>query len=235
MRANRRLRVLSNATSIDIGEIDATGTAPQGHRFRGTPASVEGRAAGGPCTPIREAPRSVLRIFGEGPDRRAIERRAHRWGIADRIRFEGQVDRDELLRTVATAGVFLHPAFHDEAGLAVAEALSLDTPVVCLDRGGPPQLLRYWPGALAATVNLDRQSTLPERSPPRSIVSWTTHPRLPAPRGGRSSPSRRNSSPLMKRLSILVAVSSETVLASGLSRPANRWYSPKPAADCHMA
>ena len=53
---------------------------------------------------------------------------------------------------VATAGVFLHPAFHDEAGLAVAEALSLGTPVVCLDRGGPPELLPLWPAAPAVAI-----------------------------------------------------------------------------------
>jgi glycosyltransferase involved in cell wall biosynthesis len=88
-------------------------------------------------------PGAVLRIFGDGPDRRRITRAARRWGVADRVRFEGHVPREALLDEVATAGVFLHPAFHDEAGLAVAEALSLGTPVVCLDRGGPPELLGY--------------------------------------------------------------------------------------------
>jgi hypothetical protein len=41
---------------------------------------------------------------------------------------------------------------HDEAGLVVAEALSLGTPVVCLDRGGPPELLRCWPNARGAAI-----------------------------------------------------------------------------------
>jgi glycosyltransferase involved in cell wall biosynthesis len=115
------------------------------YRVRSALAPVErGRLAVRSLRYVRH-PDVVLRIFGEGPEQGRIARAAHRWGVADRVRFEGRVDRDELLRTVATAGVFLHAAFHDEAGLAVAEALSLGTPVVCLDRGGPPELLRYWP------------------------------------------------------------------------------------------
>ena len=96
-------------------------------------------------------PEAVLRIFGDGQERRRMARAARRWGVADRVRFEGRVPRDELLRIVATAGVFFHPAFHDEAGLAVA-SLSLGTPVVCLDRGGPPELLRHWPSTCADAV-----------------------------------------------------------------------------------
>src|SRR4029450_10502652 len=34
----------------------------------------------------------------------------------------------------------------------IAEALALGTPVVCLDRGGPSELLREWPGARGVAV-----------------------------------------------------------------------------------
>ena len=36
-------------------------------------------------------PDAVLRIFGDGPERRRIARAARRWGVADRVRFEGRV------------------------------------------------------------------------------------------------------------------------------------------------
>jgi glycosyltransferase involved in cell wall biosynthesis len=41
--------------------------------------------------------------------------------------------------------VLVHPSFHDDASLAVAEALSLGTPVVCLEHGGPAEVVRRWP------------------------------------------------------------------------------------------
>ena len=148
-----RLSVLSNATSVDVREIHPTGTRRSDVVFAARLLPWKGgRLAVRSLRYVRH-PNVVLRIFGEGPEQGRIARAAHRWGVADRVRFEGHVDRAELLRTVATAGVFLHPAFHDEAGLAVAEALSLGTPVVCLDRGGPPELLRHWPGAHAAMIS----------------------------------------------------------------------------------
>jgi hypothetical protein len=56
-----------------------------------------------------------------------------------------------LLR-LATAGALLHPALHEEAGLCVAEALALGTPVVCLAHGGPAELLHQWPDSPSAAI-----------------------------------------------------------------------------------
>jgi glycosyltransferase involved in cell wall biosynthesis len=87
----------------------------------------------------------LLEIFGDGPDRRRLEGLTRRWAVQDRVRFRGRVPRDEVLAAMAGARAFLHPALHEDSGMAVAEALSLGTPVVCLDRGGPPVLVRQWP------------------------------------------------------------------------------------------
>lgn len=146
------VHILSNATSVDM-----RGMEPVGARRTDIVLAARllpwkgGRLAVRALQYVRH-PDAVLRIFGDGPDRQAIVRAANRWGVAHRLRMEGRVPRNELLQLVSTAGVFLHPAFHDEAGLAVAEALSLGTPVVCLDRGGPPELLQHWPGAPAVAV-----------------------------------------------------------------------------------
>jgi glycosyltransferase involved in cell wall biosynthesis len=94
----------------------------------------------------------ILRVLGEGSERRPVERLARRWGLADRVRFEGFVPRPRLLEIVAGAGALLYPALHDEASWSVAEALALGTPVVCLARGGPAQLTRLWPDSPAEIV-----------------------------------------------------------------------------------
>jgi hypothetical protein len=126
------------------------------------------------------------------------------------------VDRHELLRTVATAGVFLHPAFHDEAGLAVAEALSLGTPVVCLDRGGPSELPRYWPGAPAAVI-----STQSPESTARAIAASN---RPVSVRCAASAPASR--CPATSFDEHLLAAYQTAFAHRGESRPAKVWAFP---------
>jgi glycosyltransferase involved in cell wall biosynthesis len=57
---------------------------------------------------------------------------------------------------IGAAGVLVHPALHDEAGLAVAEALAMGTPVVCLDHGGPAEVVRRYPSSPSTLVSPGR-------------------------------------------------------------------------------
>jgi glycosyltransferase involved in cell wall biosynthesis len=88
---------------------------------------------------------SRLVIVGEGRSRRHLVRLAESLGISERVIFLGQLGRDKVFELVHRAGVFLHCALHEEGSLAVAEALALGTPVVALDRGGPPVSASCWP------------------------------------------------------------------------------------------
>ncbi len=125
IRTSGRLRVLSNATAVDVQDVAATGPRRADVLLVARLLPWKGGRLAVRALRYVRHPDAVLRIFGDGPERRRIARAARRWGVADRVRFEGRVQREELLQLVATAGTFLHPAFHDEAGLAVAEALSL--------------------------------------------------------------------------------------------------------------
>jgi len=97
-------------------------------------------------------PDAVLRFCGDGSERARLQRMARRWGLTDRVAFDDWVPRDVLLFEIAQAGVLVHPSLHEEAGLCIAEALSLGTPVVCLDHGGPAELVRHWPHAPSVRV-----------------------------------------------------------------------------------
>jgi len=154
----RRLRtmapilVLPNATAVDLN-----GVRPQGRRTReillvGRMVAWKGGRLALRALRHVTHPEAVLRVYGEGPDRRRLERTARRWGLSDRVRFETWIPRNSLLPKIGTAGVLLHPSFHDDAPLCVAEALSLGTPVVCLDHGGPAELVRRWPASPARLV-----------------------------------------------------------------------------------
>jgi glycosyltransferase involved in cell wall biosynthesis len=88
-----------------------------------------------------DLPRWRLVVLGSGPDEGRLRAAAARLLVEDRIEFRGERPRPEVLRTVAReADVLLFPSLHEEAGWAVAEAVAMGVPAVCLDRGGPRAL-----------------------------------------------------------------------------------------------
>jgi glycosyltransferase involved in cell wall biosynthesis len=124
----------------------------------------------------------VLDVYGDGPDRAGTERLADRLGLTERVAFHGRRSRSEVLNELAGADALLFPSLHDSSGWAVAEAVTLGVPVVALDRGGPPALIRapaagitvpadrHAPAALAAAL-----ADLPATAP----VEWWRAERLP--------------------------------------------------------
>jgi glycosyltransferase involved in cell wall biosynthesis len=95
---------------------------------------------------------AVLRFCGNGPEQTRLQRAVKKWGLTDRVCFEGWLPRPRLLSLLAHAGALIHPAVHEEAGLCIAEALTLGTPVVALDHGGPSEIIGQWRGSPTALV-----------------------------------------------------------------------------------
>lgn len=120
-------------------------------------------------------PAARLVFYGEGPQAERIMRSARRRGIADRVEVAGPLPRRQLLDRLAAAGVLLHPSLHEEAGMAVAEALAMGTPVVCLDHGGPRELLRWWPGQPSTAVAPDTMDAT-ARALGEAIDRWLANP-----------------------------------------------------------
>jgi glycosyltransferase involved in cell wall biosynthesis len=147
-----RTRVLPNAVAISLESFDP---APRSTEiaFVGRLHPLKGAHLAIRTLRYMNHLEAVLCIYGEGPERRRVERAASRWGLASRVEFAGHIPRSELIGRVASSAVLLHPALHEEAGLAVAEALALGTPVVCLDWGGPRALLKHWPASPATAVS----------------------------------------------------------------------------------
>ena len=150
--SSQRVVVLSNALAADVGPVHCAGR-------RSSDIAVVGRllAWKAPSLALRVLARSrhpdaVLRFFGDGPELGRVETLARRMGLLHRVRFEGWVPRERLLMEIRQAGVLLHPSLHEEAGLCIAEALSLGTPVVCLANGGPAEIVRHWPASASALV-----------------------------------------------------------------------------------
>jgi glycosyltransferase involved in cell wall biosynthesis len=147
------MKLLSNALAVDLTGFEVTGQ-------RTRDLLVVGRLVPwkAPILALRslrhlKATGATLHFFGDGPEQARLERAASAWNLEHRVRFEGWVSRPALLSRLATAGALIHPAVHEEAGLCIAEALSLGTPVVALDHGGPAQIVAQWRGTRSALIS----------------------------------------------------------------------------------
>lgn len=101
-----------------------------------------------------------LVLVGEGPLEAALRERAAAWGIEDRVRFLGFLDRAGVRRELQRAACCINPADYETGPLTLLEAMACGAPVVTTPTGlaaemgeAPPFLLvPPEPGALAAAV-----------------------------------------------------------------------------------
>lgn len=77
------------------------------------------------------------------------KRRVEAWGLADRVDFVGEVDREEKLRFLRGVDVLCVPTVYKEPkGLFVLEALASGVPVVLPRHGALPELIELTGGGL---------------------------------------------------------------------------------------
>jgi glycosyltransferase involved in cell wall biosynthesis len=97
-------------------------------------------------------------IVGDGPERSRLEREAASRNLGDRVEFIPRIPQPKLFELYRTHHLFLFPSLHDSGGLVVLEALSYGLPVVCLDLGGPKEIVTANSGVVIRT-NGSGQST----------------------------------------------------------------------------
>ncbi len=83
-------------------------------------------AAGGPAP----GPRMTLTLFGEGPERRRLERFAAQHDLTGWVTMPGRVGRDQLRERYWDSDVYLTPARLEAFGIAALEARTAGLPVV---------------------------------------------------------------------------------------------------------
>lgn len=82
-----------------------------------------------------------LCLVGDGPQRRALERRARRLGLAERAHFLGFRPHDEMPALLAGADVLVLPSLYEELGSVLLEGLQAGLPIVASRTGGIPRAL----------------------------------------------------------------------------------------------
>lgn len=80
------------------------------------------------------APRPMLWVAGDGPERAALEERAERLGLQRGVRFLGR--RDDAPDLLAACDVFVLPSRREGLGVAALEAMAVGRPVVASNVGG---------------------------------------------------------------------------------------------------
>jgi len=83
-----------------------------------------------------------LIVAGDGTHREHVEREAHIAGVADRVRFLGRVDDEDLVRLYAGALAVIYPPYDEDFGYVTLEAFLARKPVItCTDSGGPNEFV----------------------------------------------------------------------------------------------
>lgn len=87
-----------------------------------------------------ELTRISLKIIGDGADRQSLEELVSREAASAKVTFYGKIDRRAVLNEMRASDIFLFPSF-EGGGMVVLEAMAAGLPVVCLDYGGPGEMV----------------------------------------------------------------------------------------------
>lgn len=88
-----------------------------------------------------DIPGAELYIVGNGPERNQLKEQARKLGLRQRVRFLGELPRQEVLELIGRCSALLHPSLHDSGGYVCAEAMAAKRPVICLATGGPEHIV----------------------------------------------------------------------------------------------
>lgn len=91
---------------------------------------------------------AFLGVIGDGPDRRALEETAKELGIAENVRFYGNLSRSEIARAYTGCDCFVLPSALETFGVVYAEALAAGLPVIATRCGGPEDFVTEQNGLL---------------------------------------------------------------------------------------
>jgi phosphatidylinositol alpha-1,6-mannosyltransferase len=85
----------------------------------------------------RKVPSLSYTVVGGGTDLGRLQQLAQDCGVADLVRFTGEVEHRQLLREYQECDVFALPSTGEGFGLVFLEAMSFAKPVVAVATGGP--------------------------------------------------------------------------------------------------
>src|SRR5262249_40532766 len=90
---------------------------------------------------LTKVPDARLTIVGSGPEETRLKNDVLSANIGKNIDFTSWVPQQRLFELYESHDLLLFPSLHDSSGGVVLEALCHGMPVVCLDVGGPKEIV----------------------------------------------------------------------------------------------
>jgi glycosyltransferase involved in cell wall biosynthesis len=100
-------------------------------------------------------PDARLTIVGKGPESERLRAEVAAMNLGDQIEFIPWLPQPQLFALYDDHDLFVFPSLHDSGGYVVLEALSHGLPVICLDLGGPRQIVTAQSGIVVGTAGRD--------------------------------------------------------------------------------
>jgi glycosyltransferase involved in cell wall biosynthesis len=82
-----------------------------------------------------------LNFYGSGKQKKYWQKKIAFYGLEKKIKIVGFIEHKNIDKVYRSHDVFVFPSFHDSGGTAVVEALSYSLPVICLNLGGPGEII----------------------------------------------------------------------------------------------
>jgi glycosyltransferase involved in cell wall biosynthesis len=104
---------------------------------------------------LKKIPNARFTIVGNGPEEARLKADALARKIKDSVDFISWLPQNNLFELYESHDLLLFPSLHDSSGGVVLEALCHGMPVVCLDLGGPKDIVTPKAGVVIKTTGLN--------------------------------------------------------------------------------
>ena len=104
---------------------------------------------------VAHIPNAHLTIVGNGPEEPRLKSEIAERNLQANITLASWMPQEQFLRLYDTHDVFVFPSLHDSAGWVVLESICRGLPVVCLNLGGPKEIVTPESGIIVDTTGLD--------------------------------------------------------------------------------
>lgn len=101
-----------------------------------------------------------ITMIGQGPEQHDWQQLISQLKMGDAITWVPWMKQQDLLTAYQTFDVLLFPSLHDSSGNVVLEAMAGGLPVVCLDLGGPAQIVNASCGHVVPVMGLSADQVI---------------------------------------------------------------------------
>lgn len=94
------------------------------------------------ATSFHDVKDTVLKIYGEGPERIALEKLIIELNLVGKVYLEGEISREQMPTVLAASNIFVLSSKYETFNIAIVEALAMGLPVISTACGGPQDIVR---------------------------------------------------------------------------------------------